>query len=107
MSAVLAMNQTYQIRQRTPVHTVHVRGYGNLCPSDCGNRSLTGHADSAVYNKQQVPSVHTLQSQTIVLVMLMLNIKCAVLCRIMQGANLKLLWIHVFFVHVWMCTARL
>ena len=56
-----AMKQTDEVRYCTPVHEVRVRSYGNLCPSDCGNRSLTGHADSAVCNERQVPLVSTLQ----------------------------------------------
>ena len=75
------MKQTDEVRYCTPVHEVRVRSYGNLCPSDCGNRSLTGHADSAVCNERQVPlyslynstiaqkypwCMDTLQSQTIV-----------------------------------------
>ena len=108
---------------------VDVRGYGNLCPSDCGNRSLTGHADSAVCNQWQLVCVqHFTMSDNSgsitchfghTVSVLLLNVevcKCAYLkqCSVvdvrlwlcafvdMSCCGFVLLWMCAF-VDVWMC----
>ena len=115
------MNQRDQIRYWTPAHVVDVRGHGNLCPSDCGNRSLTGHADSAVCNQWQLVCVqHFTMSDNSGSITCHFSISVVTECRSVQvcifetmfccGCALVvvrfcryvLLWICAF-VDVWMC----